>query len=384
MDNDRVATFNQNGILSLWKLPDCQREYEFNNVPRELGMFPTFTVEGAAVVLPNGSLFQFAEGKMLGQLADFQEGSVRCAAVSPDGSRLAASKITDGNSELIVWDLATGRKLSSLVEEPGRSPTRVWCAENYFLEPGNYRNEAKGQYENVFFIKDCATGRFVWLYNNSSICNPIVALGRTWLVLSARQDSVLLGLYLPDPESLKVINQNISAVGKPVIGPGSTVALDLQLPGPQQDRENYLQNVRAALLERLKKGRLTVGENPQFTLHATTGEGEEVHYGKGLLGNMSPFTVRALRCTLVWTDAQGQVLWKRYMDFAPTQVHQDEGNPADSVRKEMWRMAKSFLSGDQLAVVVFPMTAAGEGQDANVNVLGKAAIAATGEVTISQ
>ena len=35
---------------------------------------------------------------------------MRTPAISPDGTRLAASKVDGGNSELTVWDLATGRE----------------------------------------------------------------------------------------------------------------------------------------------------------------------------------------------------------------------------------------------------------------------------------
>lgn len=383
VDAERVATVNFSGILSLWKLPECQKEYEFNNIHPNIGYFPVFTTDGEAVFLPDGSLFHIAKGTILGKLSDFPSLNVRNCTISPDGTCLAAAILEQGNHYLRIWDLATGRKISNQVEDASRSAVRLWCAKNFILEPGAVLDVARGGYKNVFYLKDCLTGRFVWRYNNSSNVSPVMALGSVWLMLNADKGCTLLGLELPDPESLKVINQNTSALAQPVVGPGMSVALDLQIVGPAKDRDKYLQSVRTALLDRLKKGNLVLADNPQLTLRVTTSDGEEVSYGKGGSHVLSPFTVRALRCTLAWTNPQGQVLWKRDMDFSPQNV-KTGANPAEAVREAMWELAKSYLSGDSLPVVVFPIVPAGQSQDRAIVVLGEAVISPSGEIRVSK
>ena len=118
VDNDRVVTFHKKGLLSLWNIPKCERIYQYTGVNRSLGVNAPVTADGRAVLLPGGDLFHLADGKILGRLAGYEANAMRKPAISPDGTRLAASKIDGDNSELTIWDLATGGKISSQAEQP--------------------------------------------------------------------------------------------------------------------------------------------------------------------------------------------------------------------------------------------------------------------------
>ena len=219
----------------------------------------------------------------------------------------------------------------------------------------------------------------------------MVVQGRSWLLVHFGENSGLAGVELPDPESLASIVQNAANLPVPTVRPGMTAGLDLRITGPGKDRDAYLNDVREALAARLKKGGLSVDEKPEVVLQITTADGNEVKYGEVLGGRFIPglgpslansFSVRALRCTLAWTDAQGRTLWKHEEDVAPSNVQQHNADRVAAVREEMWVMAKRVLSGGNLPLVVFPSATPGDPND--IPVLGEATMNESGELEVSK
>jgi len=364
LDNDRVA-IRYKETLTLWQLPQCKQIYMFDKVKQ--GGQPVFIGDGSMLLL-QGNLFDLAGGRIIGCLAGCRNNSfVDEPAVSPDGARLAGSlRDNFGKTQLTVWDLTSGRMVSSQSEQPVIGQLyRTWCGANYLLCGTE--------------LKDINTGRCVWRYNvGQSDLGPVVFQERTWVMVQG----ALVGLELPDAASLKSIAQNMVKLPSPVIAPGTTVSLELRISGLSKDAQAYAKEVRDALERRLAEGKITVGENQPMTLQVKAELGRQIQLGRGTIDKEKSFFFQVVSFNLAWVDSKHEAVWSWSNESVPQAPQRIDTESVQAAGDEAWVAAKQYLGGSVVPLIVYAVDKSAAGQKATV--LGEATITNAGEVKLSK
>ncbi len=314
VDNDRLATLNPKGRLVVWKLPECRAEVVF-----ETGGRPPLVLSRSRryVGVVVGSTFRFVdwkEGRFVGQLekprlyGDPSEVLVTGAAVSPDGARLAAYVQTPGD-QVVCWDLKTGQcqwvlpltaqpttdSLSRKSDDSGRP--LLWTTDGWLVAG--------------LLLIDPNGPKLLWrVQPDGATLLPVSPDGQLWWL---RTDSLVS--LIPPRSALAAAAKRAAPPGTPVLGPGDSVRLKLELEDPPAWRGEFDARVAAYLGWALARKGIQCSADADVTLVVRG----RTHPGEGKLELTQPngrgptYHVRemVLELELAFVDKEGRTLWSR-------------------------------------------------------------------------
>ncbi len=229
LDEQQVLTASQSGILSLWKLPECQAVYQ--SVAKHGRVAGITRNRRTLVVVPGNTpyLVDTASGQTVGVLPAVESEKFLIlphASFSADENRLAILAGRDKGSLLVAWDLTDGSLLSKL-ELPFRTYGLTWSSPDHVLV-----NRSIGSDEPDVLI-DVVAGLPVWNYGlergSSLVSSPD---GRAWFLPHSLSSSQLLPLTLPDERVTEILTR--VPLPDPLIGPGSSVTIHAALDDPPE------------------------------------------------------------------------------------------------------------------------------------------------------
>ena len=330
LDSNRVLSISTGGTLVLWSLPKCQASYVAEDA-----------FVGSPVLSPDRTLVGGFDGRTL-RVLDAETGALKgegaaptglgqraelkAAAFRPDGQELAG---VFQNSNLVRWDLKTGKVASQFATTPPVAGTSMeWAGNGHVL------------LDNRLMV-DLGSRRVVWEYVGATVggAGPD---GRHWLVvrgIPGQESGRLASIDSPDPTVEKAEALLADANAPAILRPGFRVSLQINMSGPPKDAPAYRQALADAIGARLKQNGLTVVEDgapvrrpgpvrvsyiPSATRTAVAGPdarlvvnaretdtGKTIQYrriGRGR-GDIQVVKLIDLACEMSLVDAAGTVSW---------------------------------------------------------------------------
>lgn len=296
VDNKRVLTMSNEGVLQLWSIGESVQLMYFGRVSRGGGM--SLRIQGDCLPVRSDDgvvLLEPSTGKSLGRLSAPGKDYWPQMAIRSDGKRLVLAE----GGRIRVWDLGAQELVRDFnVSNVSTFGPVVWTDDERILVDGN--------------LIDVERRVVLWRYTG---LERVIASGGglTWSVNGGRtvgDPQMLIGAALPHPAA-KVVADGLDAEEILAIRPGMEVGIELLFSGSVADHES----VRRVLSKRLEEVGLTpVGQSAaMLTASITRGEFETFQcQGPGQVG-MSQHTVPSHVMELSLT-LNGKKVWAKTLD----------------------------------------------------------------------
>jgi hypothetical protein len=255
----------------------------------------------------NGAVYELLDphtGERKGQLGGAIQ-AVYAAGFRGDGQELAAVAQTDQPCQLLRWDLKTGK-----AQPPLPCPVAsdvAWFGPNGVVIGMTLIDTQTGWSLTQFALG--GPGRF-------AAGSPD---GRLWFAYSqnANDPAVLTAQTVPDPATRDLAAQIAAKAVTPVLGPGMSVALQIDVPAPRKADE-YRKRITDNLKVRLRSAGLTVAAGAadlrlQVRLGPERDTGQVMQLESiGIRGKkFYKVPIKEVDCRAVLTDKGGATLWQQ-------------------------------------------------------------------------
>jgi hypothetical protein len=297
-----VLTLSAGGKLVLWSLPECKAVYAISGLRGAVALSPGRKTLAAF----NGATYEVldaATGERKGQLGGAVL-AVHAAGFRGDGQELAAVVQTDQPSQLLRWDLKTGKAQAPL-PCPVASDV-VWFGPSAVVIG--------------MTLIDTQTG---WALSQLAMGGPGRSAtgspdGRLWFAFSqnANDQAVLTAQTIPDPASRELAGQIAAKTVTRVLGPGMSVAMKIDVPAPRKADE-YRKRITDNLTARFRGAGLTVAAGAA-DLRLQVQLGPERDTGRimewktiGARGRTYRVPIKEVACRAELTDNAGTTLWQQ-------------------------------------------------------------------------
>ncbi len=369
IDENHVIAESNKGVLGLWKLPECRAIYKSSGTFRRMvGM----TQDRQTMAITTGCkpcLVDSLSGKTIGVLAEVEVNGypgIANARFSPDEKRLAAQSCHEGNSLLIVWDLADGSVVAKS-EYAFETYGMAWCGPDHVL----LNRRAVSDQADV--LVDVERGLVVWNYDVSGgTCIASSPDDRCWVLFrsgSAGQ-AELAAFPFPEEEVRSLLSQ--VRLPNPLIGPGAAVALLVEIEEPPQaippgwsDLENLEEGLHQHFAGLLKNKQVNLSEGDDVRLVVGIGQ-KKVEKTLGLGGLFGPPESILLSSTFLVpyvavVDSRGSRVWSKVPskdDMKPISLRDcpETMDKAAYIKLQQWEQAAAWLRSVQIPCPLYHPT----------------------------
>lgn len=346
-----VMTTNLSGTLVRWRLPKCEAEYRLPDFGRFLGSANDGSILfGWCPETDVIRLVQADNGDCLGELQMGRPIQMVHFATIPAGQAEFLAIIEGTETEVLAWDLATGKiKFRTVINPEWYLTAR--------LTPALSRLDAEHVLLGNRWVLDVRSGALVWEYEmprGYGLFDP--PDGRVWQAVETGNASAMQirGVRLPRPEEL---SQMTSAKSDSMFlfGPGDPlkVVVDVSVPGSDEDAGEL---VRSAL----ENSGNPIRDDSPFELAirgAQRDTGERTEYRAMFAGfkEQREFIVdeRVIELQITLTKS-GTEIWKAQPVLRQNLPHFVNGDPQTIADESLQASFTGFLRKRPLPVRVYP------------------------------
>jgi hypothetical protein len=302
LDATHVLTLGVNGKVVMWNLPECKAVYAVTGLRGAVAVSPGRKTLAAF----NGATYEILDaltGERKGQLGGAVQ-AVLAAGFRADGQELAAVVQTDQPSQLLRWDLKTGKALTPL-------PCSVASDVAWFGPAGVVIGMTLIDTQTGWSLSQLAMGGPGRFASGSPD-------GRLWFAYSqnAKDPAVLAAQTIPDAATRDLAAQIAAKAVTPALGPGMSVALQLDIQAPSKADE-YRKRITDNLTARLRSAGLTVAAGDgdvrlqiQLGPEKSTGKVMELESIGARGKRFYKVPIKDVLCRASLTDKGGAVLWQ--------------------------------------------------------------------------
>lgn len=355
VDRKHVLTLScENGTLVQWSVPEVKPVWVFDQLCPDFSLSPSRKFAAApanrSVLLLDGT-----SGKVMDELAlpdwlDSQQFD-RCQ-FRFDGKMLAAT-CSGRRQAVVVWDLETG-EIASAFYLPEPSSQWRWAGPDHLVD-------------NRGCVIDLARKAVVWRYSiphaNYRIEQQALD-GRFWYVVgdSKGGGQTLASTLLPDPNALKQIKTVLTENPEPLLAPGDSLSIQLNLSGAPADVQKRTAERLAAHLQQM--GYVVVPSHATVLKVEMTQTGSQpITYEMfGGPGGRQTTTVNVASHKIVSTLLLNkQVIWQydsAHSTYAPHLIHFDPRQ----LESQPWQYIESAIEQFTFPKVLYPQPRSAEGR----------------------
>jgi hypothetical protein len=355
LDDDHVVTVNTAGKLVLWRLPDCQAVYVFEEFGEPLALSP-----GRRYLAGNHQgdfrLFDAIAGKCVGDLQAPEFGSRAVRGVfRHDGQELAAVVDAGPDKMLVRWDLKDGRKITEFAIPPQTVKQYVPFYSSGGVRLGiEYRGNDHLMIDDQYLV-DLKKTAVVWSYHISGFFAVNSPDHRSWYCTekpNARDKMLFLTAHDTPSAMVRQKAEAVTLAKQLVLQPGMSVRVQVDLGAVGLGDAN--QDVERAVVEGLEYRGFIVDSAAPLTFSVVAGQrstGQQIRVTAGPFFNpfgpaKETFEQEELVCRMAVSDSTGKVLWYRDSSVpmrAFGNVRQDQ-SASQMLREEMLKNFRNMLA----------------------------------------
>ncbi len=308
-----VLTLMENGRLVLWKLPEATAQWKLEGDIAIVDFSPDRSfVQLYLRAQGKYSWLDVRTGEWKGDMRAGERWNNTALAISPDRARTASLMNLNGYSQLALRNVADPDGEGTQFDIPSVSGPLTWLNDRYLLALG------------TGVVLDANNGAPVWRVKGTSQMRRSPE-GTYWLSSQSKGETALTRTAFPSDKLLAKLKTARSEPIKPLVGPGSRVAVQGGFDSDPQSQERIKQvfEERGWILD----------PNGPFRISGSASQqpGRTQEYQNMLTREKQSVSIPgATLIQINLTDATGNVLWKTEYQtggggYAPSMVTLREG-----------------------------------------------------------
>jgi hypothetical protein len=358
LDDEHVVTVNTAGKLVLWRLPDCQAVYVFEEFGEPLALSPARRYL-AGNHHGDFRLFDALTGKCVGDLQPPQFGSRAVRGVFRDDGKELAAIIDAGPDKMLArWNLKDGQLVDEMPVPPGAISAYVpfYASRNGTRLGLEYRGADHMMIDDQYLV-DLDKRAVTWKYHVAGFFAVNSPDHRTWYCTqkpNARDKSLFLTAHDTPSGMVKQKAEGVTLAKQLVLQPGMSVRVQVDLGGV--GLSDLAPAVERAVIEGLEHRGLKIDPGAALTFSLVAAErstGQNLYVFNG--PHFNPFrdpseakevvSVQELALRMSVSDGGGKALWHldRSVRMSGGLVKQNQ-SASEQLRENMLRSFRNMLS----------------------------------------